>query len=310
MTPITAPVALISQIQRSGGTLLSQLFDGHPEIYAHPDELQIGHPKKYIWPQIDLQDNPRHWFKLLFEENVIKHFNSGYKKGHRSEKTFPFMFPPILQKKIFLQHLTSIESITRRDVFNAYMTSYFGAWLNYQNYYGPKKFITGFTPRLAMMRKSIESFFSIYPDGHLISIIRDPKNWFPSAHRHNDKKRKYKDIEKAARQWIESAQAMVYNKETFGSRVCIIRFEDLVSNTEAVMHHLADFLHIEFNDILLTPTFKNSPIAANTSFKLENSTIVTSTLNRYKTLNPEELKMIDDMTCDEYRRVLSEVVTF
>jgi hypothetical protein len=47
-TPITVPLALISQIQRSGGSLLSQLFDGHPEIYAHPDELKIGYPEKYI----------------------------------------------------------------------------------------------------------------------------------------------------------------------------------------------------------------------------------------------------------------------
>lgn len=310
MTPITAPIALISQIQRSGGTLLSQLFDGHPEIYAHPDELKIGHPKKYIWPQIDLQDTPQRWFNLLFEENVVKHFNQGYMKGHRSEKTFPFMFPPFLQKKIFLQYLDSIESKTHRDIFNAYMTSYFGAWLNYQNIYGPKKFITGFTPRLAMMAKSIESFFSVYPDGRLISIIRDPKNWFPSAHRHNDKKRKYEDIQQASRQWIESAQAMVQNKENYGPLVCIIRFEELISNTEAVMHHLAEFLNIEFNDILLTPTFNNAPIAANTSFKLEKSAIVTSTLNRYKTLSPEELKMINDMTGDEYRRVLNEVVAF
>jgi hypothetical protein len=37
ITPVKAPLALISQIQRSGGSLLSQLFDGHPVIYAQPD---------------------------------------------------------------------------------------------------------------------------------------------------------------------------------------------------------------------------------------------------------------------------------
>ena len=310
MTPVTAPIALISQIQRSGGTLLSQLFDGHPEVYAHPDELKIGYPKKYIWPQIDLKDSPQHWFNLLFEENVIKHFNLGYKKGHRSEKTFPFLFPPFLQKKIFLQYLNSIHSITQRDIFNAYMTSYFNTWLNYQNNYGPKKFITGFTPRLAMVSKSIEAFFSVYPDGRLISIIRDPKNWFPSAHRHNDKKRKYEDIENALRQWIDSAQAMIQNKKNHGPLVSIIRFEDLIRNTEAVMHHLTEFLDIEYDDILLTPTFNNAPIAANTSFKLDNTAIVTSTLNRYKTLSQEELRIVNDMTGDQYQRVLSEVVQF
>ena len=50
--PVTAPLALISQIQRSGGSMLSQLFDGHPEVHAHPHELKIGYPKKYNWPEI------------------------------------------------------------------------------------------------------------------------------------------------------------------------------------------------------------------------------------------------------------------
>ena len=308
MVPITAPIALISQIQRSGGSLLSQLFDGHPQIYAHPDELMIGHPKKYIWPPLDLKDTPTEWFHLLFEDNVIKHFNEGYKKGHKSEKRFAFMFPPYLQKKLFLNYLDSIETISQREILNAYMTSYFGAWLNYQNTYGPKKFITGFTPRLAMVPESIESFFAVYPDGRLISLIRDPKNWFPSAHRHNDKKGKYEDIESASRQWIQNAQAMVQNKEKFGPLVCILRFEDLISNTKGVMRHLADFLKIDDNDILLTPTFNNEPIAANTSFKIENTGIMLGALNRYKTLSADELNAIESITGKEYQAVLNHAV--
>jgi len=39
VSPVTSPLVLISQIQRSGGSLLSQLFDGHPEVHAHPHEL-------------------------------------------------------------------------------------------------------------------------------------------------------------------------------------------------------------------------------------------------------------------------------
>ena len=302
--PITTPIALISQIQRSGGSLLSQLFDGHPEIHAHPDELKIGYPKKYIWPKIDLGYDPAQWFDILFEENVIKHSREGYKKGHKSKKTFPFFFLPSLQKEIFLKFTHPVESLTLRDIFNAYMTSYFGAWLNYQNNYGPKKFITGFTPRLAMVPESVESFFNVYPDGRLISCIRDPKNWFPSAYRHNDKKRKYADIRQALNQWNESAAAMVKNKKKYGHRVCLIRFETLISDIESVMRHLADFLNIEFDDILLTPTFNKTPIAANTSFSAEKPGIVAGTLSRHKTLKPEESEIIDKITKTQYQSVL------
>jgi hypothetical protein len=311
VSPVTAPMALVSQIQRSGGSFLSQLFDGHPQVHAHPHELKIGYPKKYIWPRLDLSESPQRWFEFLFEDDVIQHFQEGYKKSDKATATFPFVFLPSLQRKIFLDYLGAVKKpITRRDIFDAYMTSYFGAWLNNQNIYGPKKFITAFTPRLAMMKDSMQSFFEIYPDGRLISVVRNPKNWYPSALRHENKKRKYDDLKQALAQWSASAQASVWNKEQYGDRVCIIRFEDLVSRTESVMRYLAEFLGIEFDRILLTPTFNNHPIEANTSFNVEKSGIMAGTLSRYKTLTAEELQIIEKMTRADYQRALGQAVVF
>jgi len=139
--PVTSPLVLISQIQRSGGSLLSQLFDGHPEVHPHPHELMLGYKKKYVWPRIDLNEHPERWFRILFE--------------------------------------------------------------------------------------NMDIFFEVYPDGRLISLIRDPKNWFPSALRHGPKL--YGDIKLAIFQWKESAQAMLRNKKRYSDRICLIKFEDLVT---------------------------------------------------------------------------------
>jgi hypothetical protein len=185
------------------------------------------------------------------------------------------------------------------------MTSYFGAWLNDQNRLGPKKFVTAFTPRLAMRKNNMASFFDIYPDGRLISIVRDPKNWFPSASRHQVDK--YGDIEHALDQWVDSATSMVRNKKNYGSRVCIILFEDLVRRTDSAMNYLAEFLGIEFDNILLTPTFNRTPIKPNTSFKLEKPGIMHSALERYKTLSAEELAVIENKTRAAYEDVLGVV---
>jgi hypothetical protein len=307
--PITSPVALISQIQRSGGSLLAQLFDSHPEVHAHPYELTIGKPKKYIWPKIDIKDNPERWIEILFEDIVIKHFREGYKKGPKADETFSFFFLPPLQKKIFLHYINSFSSITLRDIYDAYMTSYFGAWLNYQNHYGDKKFVTAFTPRLAIVENSIESFFQIYPDGRLISIVRDPKNWYPSALKHKAQKKKYGDIRIALNLWIKNTQAMLRNKEKYGERVCIIKFEDLITKTESVMRYLAEFLDIQFHEVLLTPTFNQIPIRANTSFEAKQHGIMNSTLSRYKTLSEEDLNIIDTLTSNEYEMVLAQAAT-
>lgn len=307
--PITAPLALISQIQRSGGSMLSQLFDGHPEVHAHPHELKIGYPKKLAWPKLDLNEKPEKWFLLLFEDIVLTHMKEGYKKLKKEKITHPFAFLPDLQQQLFLNHLKSIDQVRLRDIYDAYMTSYFGAWLNNSNFHrGVKKFVVGFTPRFAMRRENMTGFFEIYPDGKLISIVRDPKNWYPSAMRH--KPNVYPDVGTAIDQWLASVHATLWNQETFGDRVCIIRFEDLIGQTETVMRHLSAFLGIEFDSILLKPTFNRSPIRANTSFELEKEKIVASTLYRYQTLSRTELEKISLMTAEAYDLVLSKAARF
>ena len=86
--------------------------------------------------------------------------------------------------------------------------------------------------------------------------------------------------------------------------------EDLVAETETVMRFLAEFLDIEFDDILLIPTFNKSPIKAHTSFKVENHGILQGTQSRYKTLTESELDIIEGMTADIYSKALKEVVKF
>jgi len=292
--PVTSPLALISQIQRSGGTLLSQLFDGHPELHTHPHELKIGYPTKYTWPKLDLKDDPNRWLETLFEYSVLSHFKKGYKKEKKRDDAFLFLFLPSVQREIFLDYLGSLGLLTIRDVFDAYMTSYFGAWLNNQNSTGHKKFITAFTAGLAMKKENMKSFFETYPDGRLISLIRDPKNWYPSAIRH--KPRICRDIDEGIDLWRKSTQAIIWNKERYGDRVCILTFEDLITKTKAVMRNLAEFLEIKFDDILLIPTFNRYSIRANTSFEAEQNGIISSTLQRYKTLAQEELEFIENMT--------------
>ena len=306
--PVTCPLVLISQVQRSGGTLLSQLFDGHSELHAHPHELKIGYPTKYTWPRIDLSDSPHRWLETLFEYSVLSHFKKGYKKEKKRDDAFLFLFLPSIQREIFLNYLSSIDSPTLRDVFDGYMTSYFGAWLNNQNSYGQKRFVTAFTARLAMTKDNMESFFGIYPDGRLISLIRDPKNWYPSAVRH--KPRVCRGIRDGMDLWKKNAQAMLRNKERYGDRVCILTFEDLISKTESVIGYLAKFLDIKFEDILLEPTFNKYPIRANTSFKAEQNGIIKSTLQRYKTLSPEELEFIESTSKELYGQVLSLAIRF
>jgi hypothetical protein len=306
--PVTSPLALIAEIRGSGGTLLSQLFDGHSELHVHPHELMIGYPEEHIWPRIDLSDSQAKWFEILFEDIVSEYNREGYKKQKEDKETFPFVFISSLQREIFLNYVDSRQINTVRDIFDAYMTSYFGAWLNNQNYYGSKKFITAYAPRLGIINENVESFLEAYPDGRLIFVVRDPKSWFPSA-----KKRwpeKYKDGGQALSEWNEAAQAMLRNKEQYGDCVCLLQFEDFISKTEPVMRFLAEFLGIAFEDILLTPTFNKFPVEVNTSFTVKDQGALKSVLSGEKTSTDHEVDTLETQISETYSLVLRETVRF
>jgi sulfotransferase family protein len=263
LVAVEEPLVLCSQIQRSGGTLLSQLFDGHSECHAHPHEIKIGWPREANWPPLDL-DRPGEWFERLFEKKALTHFVEGYQKRgakvegktYPSYDVFPFIFLPRLQKAIFDE--SAAEAKSERDVLNAYFTSYFNAWLDNQNLYtGPKKIVTGFTPRLAMDPENRDRFFAAYPDGTLISIVREPQSWYRSAVKYS--LRRFPDVETALALWRESTEAAL------DERVFLVTYERMVGQTEEVMARVAERIGISMSPTLLEPTFNGRPIRANSA---------------------------------------------
>lgn len=304
------PLVLISQIQRSGGTLLSQLFDGHPQCHVHPFELHIGNPHKWIWPDLDLNGDTKTWFANLFERVTSQLFQDGYSKysrsGNENPDTYPFLLLPNLQKELFIHCVSSAKVSSQRQILNCYMTSYFNAWLDYQGLYAHNaKYIVAFTPRLTMYKESLERYFRDYPDGKLISILREPKSWYISAHRHDSED--YPDPTEAMQVWKQSAEAMIKNKTEYGNKVYIISFENMLNDVGGCMRSLTAYLGIDFNETLLTPTFQGMGIKADSSFEVDRHGVIDAPLHRSKNLSDEEARVIDTQTLDLYKKVVSQM---
>jgi sulfotransferase family protein len=304
VVPVREPLVLVSQIQRSGGTLLSQLFDGHPECHAHPHELTIGFPKSQHWPPLDLRA-PEEWFPMLYEKATQKHFRLGYAKtAEKAEPEdddfFPFLFPPRFQKAIFDACVAAAPVERRRDVLDAYFTSYFNAWLDNHNLYtGPKKLVTAFAPRLAMKSGSVEGLFGDYPDGWLISIVRDPRSWYASIRSREG----YEDVEHALGRWRQSAEATLAVAETFPGRGLVVTYEQLALETEATMTRLADLLGLELTPTLLEPTFNGRPIRANSTDAVQRHGVLPERTRAYRdALDPATIDRIDELAADLYER--------
>jgi hypothetical protein len=293
ISAVSQPLILISQIQRSGGTLLARLFDGHPQCLSYGHELYIGHPNKSTWPRISLNDTRERWWEILKESAAIRHFNKGFYKfspGSESEhEVLPFLLVPSLQERIFNEILAKSTIKTPRDVFDAYMTSYFNAWLDYKNISRglKKEYVTAFVPRMHEENNNIEQFFSIYPDGFFITIVRDPLNWYASAARHMSTE--YGDFRVAMQLWKASTKQSLKLSRQYRSRVILILFEDLVRNVDGIMRQVADLLEIDFLPSLTMPTFNGIPVKADSSFSVEKTGILPEVLDRSNFLEPNNL---------------------
>ena len=307
-TKLDAPLVLISQAQRSGGTLLSQLFDSHPAIAAHPHELSIGHPSDEHWPALDPAEGAEKNFRKLFDIGMLGLMRRGYTKGDRNPEQRHFFLVPRMQYRIFLHLYETVRPSSGRGILDHYFTSYFNAWLNYQGNLEDKRWITGFAPRLAHHEASVAGFFQSYPDGRLIQIIRDPRTWYPSAKQHQKSGHAGRTPEDILSTWCLSTESICRNKEAYGDKVIVLRFEDLLGNTERTMRTIAQELGIAYNSLLEEPTFNGETMRANSSFAVDASGIIDAPLKRQNMLDAEEGRLIEQRCMTLYERALANAM--
>jgi hypothetical protein len=263
---IDAPLVLISQIQRSGGSLLAQLFDGHPQVCAHPHELSIWHPEKPDWPVLDLTGDPAAWFKQLRDPKWPKLARKGFTKPGDNpfarKERHPFTFSKDEQRRLFFDLVRSRPIRRQRDILDCWFTSFFRSWREWEPT-GREVAITGFMPRVAMTLKSLARFRSDYPDGKLISIVRDPRSWYASHSRHGTRRQA---VESSVGEWTESTRAVAALVAADQRATLGVIFDDLVLEPEPTMRRIASFAGIDFEPCLLEPSYAGRPVLPNSSF--------------------------------------------
>jgi hypothetical protein len=305
--PLRIPLVLISQVQRSGGTLLSQLFDAHPELVAYPHELKVGFPVPDRWPPLEPTLGPDRNFRMMFDPSFPRFVRRGFTKGdHRNPERHNFFLIPRVQYGLFHHLFKSAPPTSARDILDHFFTAYFNAWLNYQGDLRQKRWITAFAPRLAHDEANMAAFFASYPDGRLIHIVRDPKSWYPSAKNHAASGFAAKGPEHTLNKWCSSAESMLRNRHRYGDLVIVLRFEDLVGRTEQTMRALASSLGIMWDPALLEPTFNGQLMRANSSFPVVQAGVIDAPLTRDKMLSEDECRLIETRCRAPYDRVLCQ----
>jgi hypothetical protein len=302
LLPVREPMVLISQIQRSGGNLLTSLLDGHPRLHVHPWEIQIGHPGKYDWPTLDLEAGADAWLECLREPWLARGFRGGYRRRN-AEQHIPVAIPPSFVESLFRVLVSSDHPRTQREVLDLYFTAFFNAWLDCQGLWElPKRWLAGFCPRLAW-GESRARWRVDYPDGRLVTIVRDPRGWYASARSH---KQRFGGPEDAVAEWLHGAEEIAAAKRELPDRVFVVTYEGLVLDTEGTMRALAAWLGIDWARSLLVPTFNRRPVPANSSFDMPAGGVRTESLHRWRVeLGDAERALIEERALPAYRNLSS-----
>jgi hypothetical protein len=276
-----APLVLISQVQRSGGTLLTQLLDGHPQCATYPPELAIGRPRKWDWPDLPASAPVDAWFDLLVDKSLLRWSREGYKKGgsnpHALQHVRPFTLDIRRFHEVFTAACARAAAPAQRDVIAAYFEAFFDNWKD-RAATGRERWTVGFTPRVHMFPDSIARFWRDWPDGRLITIVRDPLTWLASAMRHDPFE--YPTAERALCAWRASTEATLREQRERPDRVLVLFYADLVLHPRETMARVARFLDIEWTDELLAPTYGGSPMIANSSFAIAQPGVTDEPLRR------------------------------
>jgi hypothetical protein len=309
LVQVDQPLVLITQLGRSGGTLLLRLLDSHPECHVIPHEL--GTTFKSIEGLTD--DRDAAWAALRNERQFRDLLHYGFRPRNKKvpgerRPAYPFLLPPTLHRRIFDVALDTAKRtgpLTDRRVIDAYLTAYFNAWLDNRNLETavPKRWVVGFEPGEIQRRQAMARFQELYPDGRVVSTVRDPWSWWVSAREWSPR---WHDRDVALEDWLRAARQTRKLKQQLGEAHLVVPFERLVREPQRTMRRVAAFLDVEFRPSLVEPTFNGLPIEANSSFVGAAEGISTDPAERGANgaLAEADAAAIQEQAGDAYARLL------
>jgi hypothetical protein len=284
------PVIYISQLWRSGGTMLSQLFDNVPGVLAFPKELKFGVGKTdplcldemCAWPVDEVR-------KAFMRANGAfgDALRGRYHKA--SGESLPFQYDVGLFCYLFERLWKDNPPRCGRDLAGTFFTAFFSAWLDRRSSAEPARYVTGFASFTALQPGNVDRYFGYYPDGYLIQIIREPVAWYRSVKAKPRKRAgspsRGRNIDEALEMYRRQGLSLADNLRRYPGRCILLDYDDLVSDPASHMAFLCAEFGLEYSEIASRATFNGFPIGANTSFR--NSSVPESILS------PSEIALVE-----------------
>lgn len=275
---------LVTQLHRSGGTLFSQLLDGHSSIQAHPHELFIGKPNKWDWPRLAASlDDPNKIFSLLSEEKIadlgrLKNFVKPGRNQAARQQIVPFSYDVSHHQRLFIDIYQRAFVKTQRFAIQLYLATFFKAWPEYRAS-DREVYVSCFLPHILLHDDSMRRLFEDFPDLLLVNILRRPDSWLASLENHIQL-----DLNDACvvRQNLDRWKASVHKIVSLHKNPSIDSFstsyEQLVQSSEAELKRFCSAAGLIYEPILAFPTVGGFPVMPNSSYNNATTGINRSSL--------------------------------
>lgn len=220
------PIFFIMGRPRSGTTLLSTLFDAHPNVKI-PPEFPIMLPLYQRFRKVKNWDEKTilEFVEFIFQHNVFIHRTLENLKIDRAAFTADLMT---------LEGRGTIQDFLKKV-----------------NYHGfslfPKGEILCVGDKNPVYAIYIRRFLKIFPDARFICIVRDYRDNFVSMRKLADLKLEAPILPLQVYRWRYVAKLMLKCKAQYPDRFQIIRYEDLVTAQQEIMPELCKFINIPFD---------------------------------------------------------------
>lgn len=256
-------LVLISAWNDSGGGFLHRLFDGHPECFVYPFELQLGTAllhdgfeswfrPKYRWPILpeDLgAASPEQLFELFLDDEV-----KGCLRGRAASKFREFDLELSMEawRTQFAARLGAAPRTPER-VVAAYVGGLFAAWRNRRGS-GRERIYLGHCPTIVL---DADRLLVDCPGARLIHVVRRPTSGFV------DMRRRVPDVEVASycRKWSLINMLGFYFAEKYPARMTTVRLDRLIEQQAAELGRLCAWLGLGYDAVLEGPTWNREPLA-------------------------------------------------
>ncbi|MCB0644165.1 MAG: sulfotransferase [Phaeodactylibacter sp.] len=205
-------------VPRSGTTLLSILLNNHSEVYI--DALSVGRRmvlcyEKYL-----------HYFALEPQADQAKVLEKIFEKDNRGDIRSVVDYKNI-------ERYASVQALFQKSVEAQ-------AKAAGKIYWGDK------TPLLI---NHIPEVLQLFPKARFIHMVRDAR---PNAL--SLMKRQYTDLRLSAQQWKdENAHALVHQHVIGKEQLIVVRYEDLLTDTENVTRSVCEFLQLKYEPSMIDP---------------------------------------------------------